>query len=133
MQEKDKDPIFFTITNKTKLKRPKVSFSNIKDEVLGTEYSLSLVFIGDDLSQKINKNYRNKNEPTSILSFPLSEYEGEVFINLKKAQRDSSDFLMTFDKFVAYLFIHGMLHLKGMQHSSTMYKREKDLLKCFFD
>lgn len=120
---------FFTdnlnIKNTTKGKLPSLPFEDIKNHVLGKKYELSLVFIGDKLSQKLNRQYREKNKPTNILSFPLSETSGEIFINAKQAQREAKKFDRDFKNFIAFLFIHGLVHLKGFEHSSKMEKQEE--------
>ena len=118
-----------TIIKRSRLKYPRLSFESMKEDVLGEDYSLSLVFIGDRTSQRLNQEYRGVSKPASVLSFPLSEQEGEIFINLRKARDESHRFNMNFKRFVAYLFIHGMLHLKGMRHGCTMEEEEKRLLK----
>jgi probable rRNA maturation factor len=123
----------FALTRKSRIKAPRLSFKEIKNDILGPEYSLSLVFIGDITSRKLNKKYRKKNKPTNILSFPLSSNEGEIFINLRKAREEAHLFDMSFSKFTAYLFIHGLLHLKGMQHGCTMNKKEMRLLRRYVD
>lgn len=53
---------------------------------------------------------------------------GEIFIDLVTAKKEMGKFDMSFDKFVTYLFIHGLLHLKGMEHGYTMERTEKKLL-----
>jgi len=111
----------FSIFNKTHKTTPRIPFEKIKDKVLGKKYELSLVFCGDKLSQKLNRTYRQKNYPTNILSFPVSKNSGEIFINLSRTKGFS----------VPHLFIHGLLHLKGMQHGDRMETREKALLKAF--
>ena len=121
----------FTITNTTKNTLPRVSFDDIKDKTLGKKYSLSLVFVGDKKSRKLNKTYRGKDKPTNILSFNYDKSEGEIFINLRKAKSEAKLFDRKFDNFIAFLFIHGLLHLKGMEHSSTMEKAEEKLRKQF--
>ncbi len=120
---------YFTITKKSRINVPRLSFKRIKDDVLGSEYSLSLVFIGSDFSRRLNKEHRKKDRPASVLSFPLSPDEGEMFIDLNNARKEASRFDMSFRKFVGYLFIHGLLHLKGMRHSCTMEKEEKRLIE----
>ncbi len=121
----------FTITNKTKSTLPRVPFAKMKDEGLGHSYSLSLVFVGDKESQKLNSTYRQKDKPTNILSFPLSKQSGEIFINLKLAKKEAPDFDRNFTNFIAFLFIHGLMHLKGMEHGSTMDKAEEKLRRKF--
>lgn len=125
----------FSITNKTKStehqKWCSVSFLNIKNSILGKNYSLSLVFIGEKKSKELNKSYRNKNKPTNILSFPLSKNSGEIFITPKLAKKESKLFDTNPNDFLVFLFIHGLLHLKGMKHGSTMDKAEAKLRKQF--
>lgn len=121
----------FSITNTTQSKLPPVPFLEIKDKALGKKYSLSLVFIGDKKSQELNNAYRGKNNPTNCLSFSLDKNSGEIFINLSKAKKEAKNFDRKFDNFVAFLFIHSLMHLKGMDHSSTMEKAEEKIRKIF--
>lgn len=121
----------FEITNKTKGKVLPLPFVQIKNAVLGKNYELSLVFVGDATSRKLNRIYREKDKPTNVLSFPLSKTEGEIFINLKKAKAEAPDFEMPYKTFVAYLYIHGLLHLKGLDHGKKMEKLESRFLKKF--
>lgn len=115
------------IKNTTKGKLPSLPFEDIKNEVLGKKYDLSLVFVGDKLSKKINKEYRGKDKPTNILSFPLSKSEGEIFINLTLSKKQAKNFERASDKFIGFLLIHGLMHLKGFQHSSRMESKEHEV------
>lgn len=121
----------FEVTIKTKGKLPSLPFENIKNEILGKKYILSLVFIGDTRSKKLNEKYRGKKKPANVLSFQLEKNEGEIFINPNQAERDSKKFDTTKSKFIGFLFIHGLLHLKGCSHGSTMEGMEKTLKKKF--
>ena len=121
----------FNLTNKTKTRTPIVRFEEIKNTVLGKKYQLSLVFVGDQKSKYLNNTYRGKNKPTNCLSFPLEKSSGEIFINLSKAKKESPKFQKSYVKFVTHLFIHSMLHLKGMEHGSRMERAEAKLLKQF--
>ncbi|MAZ67186.1 rRNA maturation RNase YbeY [bacterium] len=108
---------------------PRVPFENIKRKILGDSYDLSLVLIGDTLGKRLNKEHKNKNAPTNVLSFPLAKSEGEIFLNVRRAQRDARKFGHTPHEHVAFLFIHGCLHLKGFAHSRKMEEEEELLLK----
>lgn len=121
----------FTIVNKTKSTLPRVPFAKMKDKALGGEYSLSLVFIGERRSRKLNNSYRGKDKSTNILSFPLDKKNGEIFITLKVAKRQTKKFERNFDNLVAFLFIHGLMHLKGHDHGDTMERAEEKLRKQF--
>ena len=97
----------------------------IKNEILGKEYSLSIAYVSPDKSREINKKYRGKDKPTNVLSFSLREDEGEIILCKSVIKKEAKDFGKTFEGFLGFLVIHGMLHLKGMKHSSTMDKAEK--------
>ncbi|MDQ5969257.1 MAG: putative rRNA maturation factor [Patescibacteria group bacterium] len=121
----------FYITNKTKSTLPRVPFAKIKEEALGKDYSLSLVFIGKRKSATLNYSYREKNKPTNILSFPLDKKTGEIFITLELTREEAKKFERKHDNFIAFLFIHGLMHLKGMEHGSRMEEAEAKLRKQF--
>ena len=120
-----------SILNKTKGKLPRLPFVQLKNKILGAEYDLSLVFISSKESHEINLKHRGKDNPTNVLSFPLSETSGEIFLDQKTSAKDASNFDMTPTKFLQFLVIHAMLHLKGYEHGSTMEKQEKKFLKIF--
>lgn len=111
---------------------PKVNYSLIKKSILGDDYNLSIIFCTPNESKIRNKTYRDKDYPTNILSFPLSKSEGEIYISLKKTRSDAKNFDMSYIKFLHLLLIHGMLHLKGHEHSSKMEEQEDKYLKKFF-
>lgn len=114
--------------------KPKLSipFKRIQSAILPGEYELSFNFIGPARSRELNRKYRGKDKPTNVLSFPLSETSGEIFIDLATAKKEASGFGMSYKKFIGYLFIHGLLHLKGMEHGKKMEKEEKKFLEIFF-
>jgi len=120
------------IYNQTRQTSPKVKFDLIEKAVLGEGYDLSLVFCGHTTSRRLNSTLRGKDKPTNVLSFPLSKTSGEIFIDLSKVRAEQKKFGMKFSKLVAYLFIHGCLHLKGMSHGDKMEKTEAKLLKQFY-
>lgn len=121
----------FSIVNRTKGKLPRLPFAKIKNSILGEDYDLSLVFVDDTESRKLNKKHRGKNYIPNVLSFELDENSGELFINPKEAERQAPDFDLTRNKFIIYLYIHGLVHLKGMTHGSTMDRTESKFRKKF--
>lgn len=121
------------ISNLSKDRMPfgKLFFVTVKEKILGKNYELSLVFCDSLDSKKINKKHRNKNKPTNVLSFPLNEDVGEIFIDLEKTKLEFRDFNMSYKNFIGYLYIHGLLHLKGYDHGAEMEKLEKKFVKAF--
>jgi probable rRNA maturation factor len=125
------DTEFCTIINTTKGKLPRLPFVSIKEAVLGQKYELGVRFLSAAKQKELNKRYRDKDSTTNILSFPLSKNSGDITFDLAKVKKDAPLFDMTYPVFLKYLFIHGLLHLKGFEHSSTMEKEEKKYLKMF--
>ena len=112
-------------------KVPRIPFMEMKREVLGSQHELSLVLCGDKLSRTINKKYRNKTYAANVLSFPLNTYEGEMFLNIRAAEREAKKYAMSLAARLALLYVHGLFHLKGFDHGTKMEKRERQVLKKF--
>ena len=119
------------ITNNSNGKRPSLPFARLKEAILGKSYSLSIALVTPEQSHAINKQYRDKDKPTNVLSFPLSKNSGELILDIETSCADAPNFDMSKTKFLLFLVIHGMLHLKGMDHGSTMEKAEQKFLKKF--
>jgi rRNA maturation RNase YbeY len=107
-------------------------FSIIKNEILGKKYSLSVTCVDEKTSKKINKEYRGKNKPTNILSFSLRKNMGEIILCPSVIKKEARNFGKTFPKFLGFLVIHGMLHLKGFEHSSRMEELEQKYDQKYF-
>jgi rRNA maturation RNase YbeY len=106
-------------------------FEGMAKMVLGRNYDLSLVICGDTLAQKMNRTYRKKTYAANVLSFPLSKLEGEIFLNVRAAEREARKFGTTPRARLALLFVHGLLHLKGLPHGRTMERKERQVLRAF--
>lgn len=122
-----------SVSNLTRSKSPvgDLLLSSIADKILGKKFDLSLVFIGNKFSQKLNKEHRGKDKPTNVLSFELSKTSGEIFMNLSLAKKEAPKFNRSYSNFVTFLFIHSAHHLKGMQHGSRMDEAEEKIRKVF--
>lgn len=121
-----------SIINKTKARLPRLPFLGIKNDILGKNYSLSLAFVDEKTSRKINKEYRKKDKPTNILSFLLHKNAGEIIMCPIVIKKEAQNFDRNFTQFMGFLVIHGMLHLKGHEHSSTMERLEEKYDKKYF-
>lgn len=93
--------------------------------ILGSTYELSLVFVGAKKGRLINKATRKKTYVPDVLSFPLSESAGEIVIVLPKAYADAPRYQHDPIEHVAFLFIHGCLHLAGYTHGENMEIAER--------
>lgn len=110
---------------------PRIPFAAMKDAVLGKNYELSLVICGDKLAQRINTEYRQKTYYPNVLSFELEKNEGEIFLNMRKAAREAKSGGISTIERAALLYVHGLFHLKGMDHSDRMEREELRILKRF--
>ena len=115
----------------TVAKYPSLPYQKIKEEILGKRYNLSLVFIGKTRAVSLNNKYRNKTYTPNILSFPLDTTSGEIFITPELARTECKKFGMTPKGYIGFLFIHGLLHLKGHAHGDTMERAEKKYVSKF--
>jgi rRNA maturation RNase YbeY len=111
---------------------PDIPYVKMRDTLLGKNYTLTIIFCTPKESQERNNVYREKNYPTNILSFPLEKNEGEIYISLSTARKDAKNFDMSYTKFLHLLMVHGMLHLKGHDHGSTMEELEGAYLDTFY-
>ncbi len=110
---------------------PRVPFAKLKTAVLGKNYDLTISFISPNESVKINKTYRKKDYVANVLSFPLGKESGELYLSLSQIRRDAKKFNLTYHNNIIFMVIHGMLHLKGEHHGSTMERNEARFLKKF--
>ncbi|MDB5237863.1 MAG: hypothetical protein JWM46_133 [Candidatus Kaiserbacteria bacterium] len=110
---------------------PRFPFGEIAQAVLGKEYDLSLVICGDKLAQRINIEHRKKSYFPNVLSFPLFPGEGEIFLNIRKAEREAKQMGVSVKQRIALLYVHGLFHLKGLDHGDKMEAEEQKVLRKF--
>ncbi len=110
---------------------PALPYEEMKNAILGKSYELSLVFVGSKRAQAINEATRNKTYAPNVLSFPLTADAGEIFIAPLVARSEAKKFDMTTNGYIGYLFIHGLLHLKGHDHGTDMDRLEAKFVKKF--
>ncbi len=104
---------------------------------------ISVTFVDNDEIAQLNGQYRNKPQPTDVLSFPLGEngkYDrneetgavvlGDIVISLERAMEQANMFGHTLQREVAFLTVHSMFHLLGYDHENggieAVHMREKE-------
>ncbi|MDQ0161302.1 rRNA maturation RNase YbeY [Bacillus alveayuensis] len=112
---------------------------------------LSVTFVTNEEIQKINREYRGKDQPTDVISFALEEMgEGEVkvigadlpkalgdiIISVEKAKEQAEEYGHSFIREIGFLTIHGFLHLLGYDHMTEeeekiMFARQKEILENY--
>lgn len=117
-------------------------------EVLGIppHAEVGVVFADDAYIRELNRDYRGIDAATDVLSFALDEGEepavqggpeetllGDIVISLETAARQAEEFGHSLEREVAYLTVHGMLHLVGYDHEqeedkAAMRRQEEHVL-----
>ncbi len=110
---------------------PRVPFLALKEKILGTRYELSIAFVTPRVAQELNRTHRGKDYIPNTLSFSLSKNAGEIVLCTRAMRAQYKTHDMDYDTYVTYIVIHSMLHLKGMEHGSTMERKETELLRLF--
>ena len=111
-----------------------------KHKFLKQNVTLSLLLSNNRKIKKLNKNFRNKNKSTDVLSFPFSKkikmkkniYIGDIIISYNFINKPKSQKIKFFKEKLIKTFIHGYLHLLGFDHIkdkdySKMLRRENFL------
>ena len=108
------------------------------------EIDLDLTLVSDPFIKKLNAQYRKKNKPTDVLSFPLHEkkkarkgsvFLGDVIISLPTARKQAKEHDVDFKEELLFLIIHGTLHLLAYDHEKSekeakiMQRLEKEILQ----
>lgn len=115
------------------------SVLNKAAEVYGIEpyTEVSVVLADDEYIHQLNHQYRGKDCPTDVLSFALNEGEepeiidgpevvllGDIIISLETATRQAEEYGHSLERELAYLTVHGILHLLGYDHMLEDEKKE---------
>ena len=91
-------------------------------------WEISLVFAGETRAQSLNIALRKKDYVPNVLSYETGSKAGEIIICPAVAKRQCASYGLSEKNFIGYLFIHGLLHLKGHPHGATMERHEQALL-----
>ncbi|PIR85898.1 rRNA maturation RNase YbeY [Candidatus Kaiserbacteria bacterium CG10_big_fil_rev_8_21_14_0_10_44_10] len=118
------------LTNTTR-SNPKLPFLEIKNDILGSDYELSVALVGETRARSINKRSRNKTYAPNVLSFPLTRKAGELYLCPVVANKEAASFEHSKRKHLMFLYIHGLLHLRGLDHGRKMESLEETYLKKY--
>lgn len=99
------------------------------------EYELSLTLVSDEEIQRINREYRSKDQVTDVISFETGLHAvnianmetvdlGDIFISVAQAKRQAEALNQSLTKEIEFLFIHGILHLFGYDHLNEVDEEE---------
>ena len=105
---------------------------------------IELIITDNESIQELNQEYREKDKPTDVLSFPMdapfTEQSifgmplGSIVISADLVKEKANELGHTIQDELSLLFIHGLLHLLGFDHESDdgeMRAREKEIIEAF--
>ena len=131
----------------------------VVDKVLAYEeceedYEVSISFVDNSEMRSLNNEYRGIDKETDVLSFPMVEFIeeeleeedenaeyideeialGDIVISMERALEQSEDYGHSFNRELAFLIVHGMLHLLGYDHEDEasekeMFEKQETILK----
>ena len=112
--------IFVNYENK-KWKSYKIDFEKIANAAVlpvHKDAEVSITLVDDKQIHKLNKQYRNIDKPTNVLSFELDDdlLLGDIFISLDTVKRQAKEAHISVKEHTAHMIVHGMLHLQGYDH-----------------
>lgn len=123
-----------------------------KQEGLEDSAEISVTFVNNRMIQELNRNYRQIDQPTDVISFALQEQgEGEVtilgdqkppltlgdiVISVDKAKEQAEEYQHSLKREYGFLALHGLLHLLGYDHlnqtdEQIMFNKQEEILNAF--
>ncbi len=114
----------------------------LEHEGFDKDTEVSVSFTDDKGIRAINRTYRNIDEPTDVLSFPMLDFDdmdntsiGDIVISLERAAKQAEEFGHSFEREVAFLTVHSTLHLLGYDHMNEfdekdMRERQREIMKA---
>ena len=113
----------------------------IAEKLEDTNLYISITLTNPENIKKINKEYRNIDKETDVLSFPMFEKDelgeilkkkenmvedvlGDVIISIERVEKQAKEYGHSFKRELAYMIVHGFYHLMGYDHMEENDKKE---------
>ena len=108
--------------------------------------NFNVIFVDNDYIHKLNKEYRNVDRPTDVISFALEDNKeeelsnvrmlGDIYISIDKAREQALEYGHSLRRELSFLSVHGILHLLGYDHMKKedeikMFSLQKELLEDY--
>ena len=120
-------------------------------EKIEADSELSVSFVDNARIQEINKEFRQKDAATDVISFAMEEMGedelaivgadtprvlGDIIISIERTKEQAAEYGHSFDRELGFLALHGFLHLLGYDHmteedESVMFTKQKDILTAY--
>ena len=107
----------------------------------------NIIIIDNPTIHKINKEYRDKDAPTYVISFALEDDKtviepdgvrilGDIYISIDKVHEQALEYGHSFKRELSFLAVHGLLHLLGYDHmeksdEEVMFKKQEEVLNYY--
>ncbi len=107
----------------------------------------NIIIIDNPTIHKINKEYRDKDAPTDVISFALEDDKtviepdgvrilGDIYISINKVHEQALEYGHSFKRELSFLAVHGLLHLLGYDHmeksdEEVMFKKQEEVLNYY--
>ncbi|MCA1031793.1 rRNA maturation RNase YbeY [Bacillus timonensis] len=119
-----------------------------KIEGVSTGAEVSVTFVDNERIQEINREYRDKDQPTDVISFAMEELGdgeikivgdnipvvlGDIIISIPRTKEQAVEYGHSFQRELGFLAVHGFLHLLGYDHEvkedeEKMFSKQKEIL-----
>ncbi|HLS08539.1 rRNA maturation RNase YbeY [Lentibacillus sp.] len=108
-------------------------------ETVASQAELSVTFVSNQEIKEINRNYRQQDRPTDVISFAMQEKVsnemdivgedlplvlGDIVISVDKAKEQAEEFGHSLERELSFLTVHGFLHLLGYDHMNQTDEAE---------
>ena len=133
-----------SVTRQLKLLVKKTVDAVLEHEKIDFPCELTVTFLNNSKIQKLNKEFRDIEAPTDVLSFPSGDYPGEfsedkpcylgdIAISLERAEKQRQEYGHSLEREIAFLVAHSVLHLLGYDHIEesdelTMFAKQETIL-----
>ncbi len=121
----------FEITDELNKIIENVILESLNVEGLSTDVEVSISFVDNAEIKSLNKTYRNIDESTDVLSFPMDDQVlvpisllGDIIISIETAREQATEFGHSLNREISYLVAHSMFHLMGYDHMEDEEKRD---------
>ena len=126
--------------------KPLLEYARKKEKLEDTELEFSVIIVDNKRIHEINKEYRGIDRPTDVISFALEDNEeiefdhyrvlGDIYISIDKVREQANEYGHSEKRELAFLTIHGFLHLLGYDHmepedEKIMFGRQEEILNGF--
>lgn len=112
----------------------------LSEENLEGDFEVSVSFVTNEEIRVLNREYRNVDSETDVLSFPMDDVFdgvailGDIVLSTQKIIEQANDFNHSIEREMIYLTVHSMLHLLGYDHMDSdekeeMRAKEKEIMK----